>query len=279
MGKSPEEIEATRKKFGLILNQMRSRLIIEMLDNDPNVLPFVQGYGSWEDCSYGSKSSDARGFESLKHYLDYKWDGIGNSANLNMIPYIHNLNLSRTQITKLSPLAELCSHIVVLVNDIYSSEKEWASHLLHGREGIPQSGVFILMAVHDTTIEDARKMAQLEIVQLEKRFIRESHRILDGSSSAEREDLTKYICILQYYFTGAAVWQMDHGRYASDPTRPFYPKPGHKISDFLRMLNDSKKGGKKRQFYNEREDVATHGQSKKARMSEYELEALAGMPL
>ncbi|KAK6541599.1 hypothetical protein TWF694_007399 [Orbilia ellipsospora] len=242
-GRSSDDVKVAKKNLGLIVNQMRSQLVVELLDVDPEVLPFVQGYGAWED--YSHESLDARDFENLKHYLDGKWEGVGNMAMIKLIPYFHNLNLTRSQKAKLSPLDQLCSQAVVLTNDMFSFEKEWSTYILQDRERIPPSSIFITMLSHDVSIAEAMTIVRGEIVETEGTFLKECRRVFDESSSAEREDFAKYIAALQYYAAGAMMWHINHPRYKSNPDCPFYAKLEYKISAFERILAERREGRKK----------------------------------
>lgn len=64
--------ESSMKKFGVIINQMKSRAIAEMLENDSSLISVTQIFGAREIRSPESHDLHLVEFQGLDHYLETK---------------------------------------------------------------------------------------------------------------------------------------------------------------------------------------------------------------
>ncbi|KAK6511827.1 hypothetical protein TWF481_000733 [Arthrobotrys musiformis] len=224
--------EPNMKKFGAIINQMKSKAITEMLENDSSLISVTQIFGARETRSLESHDLHLVEFQGLDHYLEEKSLNDTWSRLPSILPYVYDIKLSKDQLARYSDLIRLTTKMNTLIKDISSAERDWSSHISHNKLGIPVSAVYIMMQTQDVTIAQAKKLVERKCLELEQQFLRLSWELLDNTEPMIQEEAARYISALHYLLAGELSWHAGSNRYRLDPSDPFYPKPEYKLSDF-----------------------------------------------
>ncbi|KAK6353830.1 hypothetical protein TWF730_008254 [Orbilia blumenaviensis] len=223
--------ESNMKKFGAIINQMKSKAITEMLENDSSLISVTQIFGARETRSLEAQDVHLE-FQGLDHYLEEKYISDTWSRLPSILPYVYDIKLSKDQLARYTDLIRLITKINILIKDIYSAERDWSSHISHNKLGIPVSAVYIMMQTQEVPITQAKKLVERKCLELEQQFLRLSWELLDNTDAGIREEAARYISALQHLVAGELSWHAGSNRYRLDPNDPFYPKPEYKLSDF-----------------------------------------------
>ncbi|KAF3215077.1 hypothetical protein TWF192_007451 [Orbilia oligospora] len=224
--------ESNMKKFGAIINQMKSKAITEMLENDSSLISVTQIFGARETRSLESQDLHLGEFQGLDHYLEEKYLTDTWSRLPSILPYVYDIKLSKDQLARYSDLIRLTAKMNTLIKDISSAERDWSSHISHNKLGVPVSAVYIMMQTQDVTIAQAKKLVERKCLELEQQFLRLSWELLDNTEHMIQEEAARYISALHYLVAGELSWHAGSNRYRIEPSDPFYPKPEYKLNDF-----------------------------------------------
>ncbi|KAK6335210.1 hypothetical protein TWF718_010646 [Orbilia javanica] len=224
--------ESNIKKFGAIINQMKSKAITEMLENDSSLISVTQIFGARETRALESHDLHLVEFQGLDHYLEEKYLTDTWSRLPNILPYVYDIKLSKDQLARYSDLIRLTTKMNTLIRDISSAERDWSSHISQNKLGTPVSAVYIMMQTQDVTIAQAKKLVERKCLDLEQQFLRLSWELLDNTEPMIQDEAARYISALHYLIAGELSWHAGSNRYRIDPSDPFYPKPEYKLNDF-----------------------------------------------
>ncbi|KAF3316522.1 hypothetical protein TWF173_001808 [Orbilia oligospora] len=224
--------ESNMKKFGAIINQMKSKAITEMLENDSSLISVTQIFGARETRSLESQDLHLVEFQGLDHYLEEKYLTDTWSRLPSILPYVYDINLSKDQLARYSDLIRLTAKMNTLIKDISSAERDWSSHISQNKLGVPVSAVYIMMQTQDVTIAQAKKLVERKCLELEQQFSRLSWELLDNTEHMIQEEAARYISALHHLVAGELSWHAGSNRYRIEPSDPFYPKSEYKLNDF-----------------------------------------------
>ncbi|KAF3105329.1 hypothetical protein TWF569_001292 [Orbilia oligospora] len=213
------------RKYRNILNQVKSKLFVELLDTDDAQNIYVQAYEEWAKASTETENLIVE-FESLEAYLNQRLDNFAASCGWNVMPLMHDFKLTEKNISDLNCIDQLSYRMMILINDFYSVENDWISHAALGKAGLPFSAVYVIMRIKNVSITQAKSIIQEEFLEMERSWVELRDKLMERCDSASAEEFAKYMTCLQYFIGGILVFSMHSPRYHISPTgSSFYPRP------------------------------------------------------
>ncbi|KAF3922342.1 hypothetical protein AA313_de0200801 [Arthrobotrys entomopaga] len=234
-GTPPQEQEAIRKEYGIILKQMKHKLFLELLEKDDAQNTYIQAYEGWAKA--GIENNDQIRFDNLDTYLNDRMDNVAASVYYNLVPIVHDINLTKEDYDRLRCLDETVYQICILTNDLASVECDWACHATLEKPGLPLNYVCITMDIYNVTLKEAREMAIRKWQELEEKFLILREEIMSECSPASSDEYRRYISYLHYIAAGILVFSMHNPRYIlKEDETPFFPRPEHTVADLPRKF-------------------------------------------
>ncbi|KAK6530245.1 hypothetical protein TWF694_003609 [Orbilia ellipsospora] len=228
-----EEQENIRKDLGIILKQIRHKLFLEILEKDNAQNNYLQSYDAW--VKTGVEYNGELQFDDPDTYLSDRMDNLGASVYHNLLPLIHDVNLTKEDYNRLRCLDETMYQMCAIANDMGSVECDWANHITFDKPGLPPNYVFVTMDVYDVTLGEAREVAIKKWKELEDKFLMLREQVMSECPLSSSDEYAKYISYQHYVAAGTVVWTMQNPRYRlREGETPFFPKPEHKIADLPR---------------------------------------------
>ncbi|KAK6344729.1 hypothetical protein TWF718_006687 [Orbilia javanica] len=227
------------KKYQNVINQTKSKLFVELLENDDTQNRYIQAYEGWKKSSTELETEDPehlKEFRDLEEYMAQRLDSMALSCFWNLVPIIHNFNFSDQEIQKFDRIDQLAYRMVMLTNDLYSAEKEWIAHVGTNKPGIPASSLFIIMRIHDVSFGEAKEIMKQKWLEMEKLFLKLRDELMAECGVYSAPEYARYLSCLQHLLGGVVVFSMHCPRYISvTPEKyPLCPKPEHRLKDLPR---------------------------------------------
>ncbi|KAK6500453.1 hypothetical protein TWF481_010796 [Arthrobotrys musiformis] len=241
------DVKVLSRKYRNILDQVKSKIFVELLEADDAQNTYVQAYEEWAKASTETENLDTE-FESLEEYLNERLDNFAASCGWNVMPLLHDFKLSETDLSDLNCIDQLSYRMMILINDYYSVENDWSSHTALDKPGLPPSAAYVIMRTRDVSIGEAKNIIQEEFFKMEKSWVELRDKLMKECKPSSAQDFAKYMTCLQYFITGILVFSLNAPRYHPSPTDiPFYPKPEHRIVSLPRKSPQPHVNGTKRQ--------------------------------
>ncbi|KAK6538187.1 hypothetical protein TWF694_011069 [Orbilia ellipsospora] len=167
---SDPNLEHLEKKYRNILNQLKSKLFIELLETDEAQNRYVSAYEEWAKSSVEDDNLQVE-FESLEEYMSQRLTNVSASCFWNMTPIVHDYKLGAKEISDLDCIDQLTYRMIILINDLYSIEREWSTHAALGKPGLPFSAGFIIMRTQDVSVAEAKAIIIKNFQEMEKDWL------------------------------------------------------------------------------------------------------------
>ncbi|KAK6536015.1 hypothetical protein TWF281_000261 [Arthrobotrys megalospora] len=224
------EGEAVTKKYLTAINQLKSKLIVDMLNDDPESITFIQSYENWvrRQVETDGLVNLISEFGSLDEYLNERCVTAGGECAIMILLYLHDIKLTDEQLDCLDPLSRLAIQAGALTNDYFSAHKEWANYISKLAKNpaleIPISGVFLTMRTEDISMEEAKKIVRSKYLDVEQSFLNEREALAKDAvcAGASKEEVERYISSLQFLMCGNMVFHMHSPRYQLDSRNPLH---------------------------------------------------------
>jgi ophiobolin F synthase len=130
----------------------------------------------------------------------------------------------------------------IMVNDMFSVDKDWVTHAGQDKPGLPMSSVFVIMRLHGVSVAAAKDILKQRYLEMEQNFLDLSKRLVEEVNSSPQ--IARYLMGLHYAITGNAMWHLHNTRYEADPNSPFRVDPNHTIASLPRKNRKSKSANK-----------------------------------
>ncbi|KAK6544760.1 hypothetical protein TWF694_001443 [Orbilia ellipsospora] len=225
------------QKYRNAINQMKSRVMVELLKSDDEQNTYVQAYEQWTKASAATVESTTIEFETLEEYLNARLDNSAASCAWNMLPILHDFKLTRQDKSDLECIDQLTYRMMILINDYYSIENDWISHETLKRPGVPFSAAYVIMRTQDVSVRDAKNIIQQEFRKMEISWTELRDKLMKSKEQdpATAHEYAKYITCLQNSVSGILLYTMHAPRYNPKPSiSPLFPKPEQKIATLPR---------------------------------------------
>ncbi|KAK6514434.1 hypothetical protein TWF506_008827 [Arthrobotrys conoides] len=235
------------RKYRNILNQVKSKLFVELLNIDDAQNTYFQAYEEWAKAGTETESLSVE-FDSLEAYMNQRLDNFAASCGWNVMPLMHDFKLTEQNISKLNCIDQLFYRMMILINDFYSVENDWVSHVALDKTGLPFSAVYIVMRTKGVSISKAKSIVQEEFWEMEKTWVELRKKLMNGCDPTSAQEFAKYLTCLQYFIGGILVFSMHSPRYHTSPSKSsFYPRPEDTIETLPRRKYQRYINRKKRQ--------------------------------
>ncbi|KAF3927297.1 hypothetical protein ABW21_db0200969 [Orbilia brochopaga] len=217
------------ERANIQINQMRARLMIDVLNADDGLRDMVQAYHEWMSASTGAGSQDISdlSIEDLmeERFLSFGWDAV-----TYMFPYLGDYKITKEQRDRLIPLSKLCSRVNSLYNDVLGFEIDWSTNTVLDKGPTIRSSVLLVMRAKNVTVAEAKQIVMHRVRVEASNYVQLRNSLLEGAEPG----VMRWITDLQYFYAGTAVWQQYNSRYRYGPELPYLPKPEHTFDDLPR---------------------------------------------
>ncbi|KAF3919416.1 hypothetical protein ABW21_db0207955 [Orbilia brochopaga] len=240
---SPEE----DKKHQIILNQIKSQIIVNMMhSNDKTLLKVIRDWEQWDVDHELVGQTGLPETETLEDQISQEMSQMGTRQQFRASLYCLDISLTPEQREAFDLVINIMFKACTLANDIYSFNKEWISYAtVHKGEQLPRNTMIWILRTHNVTVQEARNIALQKYRELEERYVEARDEILEECRTAGSER-TKYgtfaqaaelLSLLHHHMAGHIVFCTNAPRYQDvDTENRFFPKPEYKISDLLQAI-------------------------------------------
>ncbi|KIK55691.1 hypothetical protein GYMLUDRAFT_248501 [Collybiopsis luxurians FD-317 M1] len=186
-----------------------SQILLEMLAIDRDCA--INLMKTWAKfLELGSSRQQDKTFRTLEEYLPYRMHDVGEMVSHGLLLFALGLKIEENEIGKCHELTRFAFYAMILQNDLYSWEKEYAEAERHEHLHL-MNALGILMREHNTDLQGAQQICR----ELIKKYVAEYMQVIenvkhDGSISV---DLCKYVEALQYSISGNLLWSKHCPRY------------------------------------------------------------------
>ncbi|EPS41436.1 hypothetical protein H072_4656 [Dactylellina haptotyla CBS 200.50] len=252
------EYKAQRSFYRVIIDQIRARQYVDLLNQDGDGNAYVQSLEDWHNRSWEvlDLESQNKQNKSLEEYLDSRLATLGSNLYLMLVPFCFGFQLTPQEYELLEPLNSLVYKLCNITNDLESAVCDWIAHASYDKPDIPGNCVYIIMRDRDVSLGEARDilLEMFRVVELEAYEL--CQKLLESPPSANVKVYLENILLVP---AGVVAFGINSSRYKANPEHPLYPPLQAKLKGLPRVANTKHALNSVIELYSETSKDSTRG--------------------